>query len=282
MKFQLNNIFNKPKPVIGMLHLGYLFGQEKFPGTEAVVHQAIEDIKALESGGVDGILIENWKEESNSEFVTSETLSCMSTIVKKLKKVVKVPFGINVLNNDYKAAYSIAKLHGASFVQLDVFVDEVESSFSFNKNAIKSPFKIYPNPKHVFNYANDINASQIPLFVFIQPKHYTLLEKNKPITKSAVQAIDAGASALIITKETTIAPSIEKIQEVKNVSGSIPVGVGSGINSENIAEYLPHTDFVIVGSSLKYDGITDNPVDFNRVKKLMKIVSNFKFYHPVM
>jgi predicted TIM-barrel enzyme len=44
--------------------------------------------------------------------------------------------------------------------------------------------------------------------------------------------------------------------------------IGSGLTLENAAELLAECDGAIVGTALKVDGITRNPVDPARVKAL--------------
>jgi|SRR3972149_4832815 len=267
---KLEEIFKVEKPIIGMLHLDYLEG-EHFNGIGEVAEKAVKDIKSLQDGGIDGILIENWKEESIGEFVSSETAENFTQVVTKLAKNIKVPFGINVLNNDYKVAFSVAKLTGASFVELDVFVDKVKTDFKNNANAIKDPFIIDPKPNEIMAYAKSIGAEKIPLIVFVQPKHYIMLEKDKTIEESTRQAIDAGASAVLVTKATGFAPTIEIIKRVKKVAGNTPVGIGSGFSSDNAKEFLPIVDFAVVGTSIKINEKTDNPVDATKVENLMSI-----------
>ena len=269
----LNQIFKIKKPIIGMLHLDYLEG-ENYKGNEFIVQKAINDIDALQNGGIDGILIENWKEESVGEFVSPETAKNFTKICLKIAKHTKIPFGINVLNNDYKVAFSVAKMTGAAFVELDVFVDKVKSDFSSNQNAMQHPFIINPNPIDIWDYAKNIGAEDIPLFVFVQPKHYIMLEKDKTIEESTLQAIKAGASGVLVTKATGFAPTIDLVKRVKKVSGKTPVGIGSGFNSENAKNFLKVVDFAVVGTSIKVDQETDNPVDLQKVKVLMSLVKN--------
>ena len=264
--------FKTSKPIIGMLHIGNLLGTKGFKGVNRLVANAKKDIRALQAGGIDGILIENWKEDSIGEFVSTETAVSFSIIAQELVKHIKVPFGFNILNNDYKLALSLAALIKADFVQLDVFVDNVVSDFKYSEISSKNPFKIYPDPAKVKGYAKLVGIPNIPIFAFIQPKHYKLLEKNKPIEKSAKQAKKAGASALLVTKETGFAPTKELLKKAKEGAKSIPVGIGSGFSSKNAKEYLKVVDFAIVGTSIKKNGITDNPVDEGKVRELMSIV----------
>lgn len=269
---RLEELFKTKKPVVGMLHIDYLLGTEQYRGIDFLVEKAVKDIEALQDGGIDGILVENWKEDSTKEFVSPETAVSFSIVVYELSKYINVPFGINVLNNDYKIALSVAKLTGAAFVELDVFVDHVKSDFKYSPIASKNPFEIKLNPRDVTDYAKLIGATDIPLFVFIQPKHYIMLEEGKTIEESTTQAIDARASAILITKATGFAPTIELIQKAKSAAGNIPVGIGSGFSAENAKEYLEIADFAVVGTSLKINHETDNPVDVERVKELMKVV----------
>ena len=267
----ISKIFKVKKPIIGMLHLDYLEGKN-FKGLDIVLQKALADIRALEEGGIDGILIENWKEDSIGEFVSKETAKNFMNVCKKLSKYIYIPFGINVLNNDYKVAFSVAKEVKATFIELDVFVDEVESDFENNIEAIQNPFQIHPNPKDIIAYAKNIGADNIPLFVFVQPKHYKMLYKEKSIQTSVKEAIKNGATAVLVTKHTGFAPTIDLIKNAKSAAGDTPVGIGSGFSAENAKEFLEYVDFAVVGTSIKIDSITDNPVDISKVLKLMKVV----------
>jgi hypothetical protein len=48
--------------------------------------------------------------------------------------------------------------------------------------------------------------------------------------------------------------------------------MGSGTTTENIADFLQYADGAIVGSSLKVDGVAENAVDTERVKRYMEAV----------
>ncbi len=275
MSSSIQKIFKAKKPVIGMLHLDYLEGK-KFKGINYVVQKALKDIEGLEGGGIDGILIENWKEDFVGEFVSAETAKNFEEVVVRLAKKIKIPFGLNVLNNDYKVALSVAKLSGASFIELDVFVDHVRSDFKYSPIASKNPFEIKLNPKDVTDYAKLIGAANVPIFVFVQPKHYIMLDKEKTIGKSTRQAIEAGAYAILVTKETGTAPTLNLIERAKKEAGIYPVGIGSGFSAENAGEYLAVADFAVVGSSIKVGGDVDNPVDKNKVEELMDVVKKLR------
>ena len=58
--------------------------------------------------------------------------------------------------------------------------------------------------------------------------------------------------------------------EAKTTAKDVPVIANTGVRAANIKKTLEVADGVIVGSSLKIDGKTFNPVDENRVKELMQ------------
>lgn len=258
-----------------MVHLDFLDGP-KSKGLKFVVKGALRDIQALQTGGVDGLLIENWKEENRQEFVSNNTATNLTIVLKKLKNHIKIPFGINILSNDYKTSYLLAKSMQGSFIQLDAFVDRVKTDFSYDSNITSKEFVISPNPKKILGWASKNGASNIPLYAFVQPKHSILLEKGKTIEKSTKQAIEGGASAVIVTKATGTAPAISLFKIVKKTAKKTPVGIGSGLNYDNLSEFFPLMDFAIVGSYFKKGGITDNPVDPKRVKRFMNKVKELR------
>ena len=275
MPTALEKIFKVKKPIIAMLHLDYLEGNN-FKGVKFVIQKALTDIEALEDGGIDGLLIENWKEGSTGEFVSAETAKNFAEVCKELFKHIHVPFGINVLNNDYKVAFSVAKKVGASFVELDVFVDDVETDFENNLEVAKNPFQIHPDPRAITDYAKSIGVNDIPLFVFVQPKHYKMLDKEKSIQTSVKEAIKNGVSAVLVTKHTGFAPTVDLIKRAKSAAGDTPVGIGSGFSAENAKDFLEYVDFAVVGTSIKVNKETDNLVDIEKVKELMGVVRTLR------
>jgi predicted TIM-barrel enzyme len=124
----MQRLFQGRPPLIGMIHLGELPGQEGFTSQEALESRALEDLRALEGGGIDAVLVENWKDESPGPTVSAEAEAAIRAVTRSVTLAASVPVGLNVLPNDHRAALSIARACGAAFVQLDVFVDPVRSS----------------------------------------------------------------------------------------------------------------------------------------------------------
>jgi len=277
--FEPKEIFGVTKPVVAMLHLDPLPGQPNFVSHERVYQRALEDLIKLQTGGVNGILIENWKEDSLTAETSPMTAEGMLAIVKSLRTNIRVPFGINVLNNDYATAFRIASETDAQFVELDILVDLVRTNFEYSELGKNNPFEIMVDVYDVAFKRRQFSATEIPLLAFIQPKHYIMLESDKSIETSAIEAAAAGADGVLITKATGKAPDIEKIWQVKRaLNGIIPVGMGSGFSVDilNAAGFAKAADYFVVGSALKIDGDADNPVDLKRVTSLMDFMKAFQ------
>lgn len=265
----LNKIFNVSKPIIGMVHVGDLYSSK---GLDYVTERALGDAYNLHLGGygVDGLLVENWEEQSDNPFVTDATIDRMLQVTKAIRDEIKAPVGVNVLHNDYRAAFRIARELELPFIQLDVYVDKVRTEFEHTEGV---QFDVYVDVSDVNRHRQGTN---IALFVNIHPKHYTLLEKGKIIEESAKQAIDNNADGVVVTRLTGEAPDLELVRKVKDYTESyrqgFPVIVGSGMSKDNLQQLLRYSDGAIVGTTFKIDGVTDNPIDPRRVVQFMEAV----------
>ena len=108
-------LFGHEKPIIALLHLDPLPGDPGFCGNiESVVRLAAADLQALQDGGADGVLIANEFSLPYTDKTAPETVMAMAYIIGRLKKILKVPFGVNVVLNP-EATIRLAAATGASF-----------------------------------------------------------------------------------------------------------------------------------------------------------------------
>ena len=119
---QTPKLFTKTPLIIGALHFPPLLGQRGHPGLDACARLAINDIGALERGGVDAVIIENNYDLPHQIQVAPEAVSSMTYLGLLLRKETSLPMGVSVLWNDYRAAFAIAKIIGAEFIRVPVFV----------------------------------------------------------------------------------------------------------------------------------------------------------------
>lgn len=235
----LKKIFGVKKPIIGALHLLPMNGKAS-GDIKDILKFARLDLKALDTGGVDGIIIENNYDLPHKINVDTGTVALMTTVCKELRKSTKLPIGISVLWNDYRSALSIAKETGASFVRIPAFVDSVMTDFG-RADAVADD---------AIAFRKSISAGNVAIFADVQVKHAKMV-KDKPIEESANDAEKHGADAIIITgKWTGDAPDTERIRKARAAT-KLPILVGSGLDNGNAVELLSVADGAIVGTALK-------------------------------
>jgi uncharacterized protein len=198
-------------------------------------------LAAFESGGVDGIIIENNYDLPHKIKVDSGTIAAMIFLGNEIKNKTKLPIGVSVLWNDFCAAFFIAKIIGAKFIRVPVFIDKVKTNYGI----------INGNAKEVLFFRKEISAEAIALFTDIHVKHAKLMTK-KSIEESAIKALKNGSDALIVTGGWTgQAPELERLERVRKSVGNFPVLVGSGTNEKNIKYLLQYANGAIVSTSVK-------------------------------
>ena len=104
-----------------MVHLRALPGAPLFGGSlDEVIEAAMADANALAAGGCDGIVFENFGDRPFHKRVGPETVAAMTRVITEVRP--KLPFGVNVLRNDARAALAIAAATGAQFIRVNVHV----------------------------------------------------------------------------------------------------------------------------------------------------------------
>ncbi len=83
------------------------------------------------------------------------------------------------------------------------------------------------------------------------------------------------ADVLIVTGTATgKGTDLNQLRTVKAAVPQASVFAGSGVTIDNLSQILQYADGVIVGTSIKHDGVTTNEVDVDRVCALIKVRKN--------
>lgn len=270
-------ISKNKKFVIGALHFMPLKDYQGYTDYRTIQEKAKADLKAFENGGVDFVIIENNYNLPHRIKETKEVVEMMCQLAKSIANISNVPLGVSLLWNDFEGAFAIAKVSGARFVRVPVFVDSVKTDFG----------EIIAEPEKVLAAREKIKAEDILIFADIHVKHAEMLDRKKSIADSAKEAKDKGADAIIITgRWTGDAPILDDLKEARKAVGpDFPIIVGSGADKENVRHLLAIADGVIVSTALKEGGSECKEVernlkpysariDVNKVREFMNIVRN--------
>jgi membrane complex biogenesis BtpA family protein len=260
--------FGKKKIIIGMAHFPPLPGFPLYDdsrGTDYITRRIRDDVKNLQDGGVDYIMFCNENDRPYKLKADYTTVAVMGRTIGEISKEIKVPFGVDILW-DPIAAISVAKATKASFIREIVTGTYVSDMGLWNTNV-----------GELYRYRKLIDAGNIAIFFNISAEFAYNLDR-RPLEEIAGSVVFSSLADVILVSgpKTGTPPSVEVIERVKEKVKDVPVFVNTGLNMENARELLKVADGAIVGTSLKKNGVTWEPVGKERVKKLMKVVSGIK------
>ena len=249
------------RAVIGMVHLRALPGSPRWDGDMAgVVRAALADARALADGGADAIMVENHGDVPfTASRVDAASVAGMAVAVAEIRRAVPLPTGVNMLKNDVRSALAVAAATGARFVRVNVHV-----------GAVAADQGIIQSEAHDTLRYRRLLGVDVAILADVQAKHGLPLAPVA-IEQEARDCFARGlADALVVSGVATGEPT--PMSDLKRVRGAVPEApllVGSGASPETVAELLSVADAVIVGTSIKRDGRLSNPVDAERVRRLV-------------
>ncbi|WP_255150411.1 BtpA/SgcQ family protein [Halorarius halobius] len=249
--------------VAGMVHLPPLPGAPEYGGDRAAIRErARADARALEAGGADAVVVENFGDAPfYPESVPKHVVADMTALVGAVTDAVDVPVGVNVLRNDAEAALSVAAAAGAAFVRVNVHV-----------GARVTDQGIVEGRAHETLRLRERLDADVSILADVAVKHSAPLA-DRPVEDQARETLERGrADALVVsgpgTGEATDRSVLDRAAPVC-ATADAPLYVGSGVTADTVADYLAVADGVIVGTALKRGDDPANPVDEGRVRELV-------------
>jgi uncharacterized protein len=260
----LKQIFNTTQPMIGVVHLLPLPTSARWGGSlSAIVDRAEQEAVALVSGGVDGIVVENFFDAPFPKSrVDPAVVSAMTAIVTRLMELVSLPIGINVLRNDSLSAMAIASCTGASFIRVNVLSGVMATDQGLIEGCAHE----------LLRYRRELGAD-VKILADVLVKHAQPLSSSD-LTNAVHETIDRGlADAIILSGAVTGSPpSLEDLRLARAAAGNTPMFIGSGASLENINSLMQFADGAIVSSSLKRQGKIENSIDPIRVSQFVETI----------
>lgn len=257
----LEDLFGCPKPVIAMLHLLPLPGRPLYDskrGLAAIVEALRRDLDILQEGGVDGLLFCNEGDRPYALRIDQAQSAAMAAVIGELRPHIHLPYGVDLLW-DPLAALAVAQAVRASFVR-EVFTGVYDSDMGLWQ----------PDAAAALDYRRQIGAEQLRLFFNIEPEFARPLSA-RPIGALARSVVVSSLADVILISGAMAGAetNLDSIREAKAAVPSTPVLANTGVRIESVRATLAVADGVIVGTGLKHDGYTWNPVDPDRVRRFM-------------
>lgn len=260
----LREMFGVDKPVIAMAHIPALPGTPRYDPSRSIddmISAVAADVEQLWAAGVDAVMFCNEDDRPYQLKAGPEAVAMMTRVVTELRPKDR-PFGVDYLW-DPIAALSIAAATGAAFIR-EVVTGVYESDMGLWA----------PDAAALLRLRKQVNAENLRIFANITPEFASAIGTRSIGQRARSTKVSSVVDGLLISGLMAGSePDAEAIREAKDAVGAdFPVLLNTGAKQSNIAKYLQYADGVIVGSSLKVDGYTWNPVDPARAKAFMDTV----------
>jgi len=247
------------RAVFGMVHLRALPGAPLFGGSlDTVIAAAVADARALRGGGCDGIVFENFGDRPFRKHVDPETIAGMTRVIVEAGREISIPFGVNVLRNDARAALGVAAATGAAFIRINIHIGVMATDQGVIEGKAADTVRL----RAAF-------APGVLIFADHMVKHATPLAAVDESQMARDLRERGMADAVIVSGRETGAPSdVHRLAATRQAIDA-PILIGSGLTSENAGSYAD-ADGAIVGTSVKRDGNVEMPVDPARVERVVR------------
>jgi membrane complex biogenesis BtpA family protein len=262
----LDEFFGIAKPIIGMVHLWPLPGAPGYAGhsMNEILERARYDAEVLLEGGVDGLIVENMWDLPYyvGTDVQLEAVAAQAVAAHAVAEMANVPVGVNVIHNGWEAELGIAVAAGLDFIRVCILTGaRLWDTGDLNQGCAAD----------LLRRRKELGAEHLKLFADVDKKHsvpFPGLDLETHIEWTEFYRADA---LIVSGRMTGAAPPLDKVRRAREAA-TRPILMGSGTTAENIAGFLQYADGAIVGSSLKIDGVAENPVDLARVQRYMAAV----------
>jgi membrane complex biogenesis BtpA family protein len=229
---------------------------------DRVLQTAVDEATTLAGAGFPSLMVENFGDAPfRADTSDPETIAAMTLAVGAVLQETGLPVGVNVLRNDALSALAIAAVTGAGFIRVNVLTGVM-----------------YTDQGPIVGRADALArrrswlAPDVEVWADVMVKHAT-----PPPGLGIEQAVEdtvlrGGADAVIVSGSGTgVAPDTDQAARARAV---LPKGtrlvIGSGAGADNLGTLAQVADTVIVGSSLKVDGVATERLDQRRVAAFLE------------
>jgi membrane complex biogenesis BtpA family protein len=258
----LTPLFTNSKPVIGVIHIAALPGApaSALPVSE-IIAQAIREAAIYRDCGVDGVIIENMHDTPYLRgSVGPEIVAAMAVVGAAVKTESRLPTGVQILAGANIEAMAVAHAADLDFIRAE--------GFAFAHVADEGV--IQSSAAALLRYRKMIGADRVQVWADVKKKHSSHAITADVSLGATAEAVEfMRCDAVIVTGSVTgEAPKLADVEEAK-AHCRAPVLLGSGIDADNIADFYHAADGFIIGTYFKAGGHWADPVEAERVKRLM-------------
>lgn len=263
----LRDMFGVDKPIIALLHLNAFPGDPLFKRGDSMkktVEDARRDLRALQDGGVDGVLFSNEFSLPYQQKIDYIGPAAMARVIGELMDEIRVPFGIDC-EADPLAAIDLAAAVDADFIR-GLFT----GVYAGDDGIVNS------DPATVLRRKKALGLDDLRMLYFLnnESDRYMVDRDLPAIAESTV--FDCHPDGFLIMGEYAGQDADSSLITQVRTCVDVPVLCGTGCNAQNIKSKLDISDGATVGTAFKVDGKFENHVDYERVRAFMEQVFEYR------
>ena len=256
------------KTVIAMVHVPALPGSPDYDragGMSRIMDAVIADLEALQSGGVDAVMFGNEFDRPYVLKATPENLAALAVVIGQVKSMLSVPFGVNYLW-DPVATVALAAATEARFAR-EIYTGAYASDMGL----------WVPDCAGAARLRSNLGRPDLQLLFNINAEFATSLD-TRPLAVRAKRAVFSSKADVICVSGSMTGEGVNQteLRQVREVIPETPLLANTGVTIDTAAELFAVTDGCVIGSHLKREGDTWNPVDPERVRRFMDKVATLR------
>jgi membrane complex biogenesis BtpA family protein len=214
----------------------------------------------LQAADVDAVMFGNENDRPYELEVDTASTAAMAFVIGQLRGEIEKPFGVNVLW-DPMASVALAAATGASFLR-EILTGTYASDMG--------PWT--PNAGKAMRYRERLRRPDVAMLANISAEFAYSLDRRELPDRARSAVFSSIPDAVLVSGTITgEAAAISDLEAVKAALPTTPVLANTGVRHATVADVLKIADGCIVGSSLKVDGDTWNPVDPERAAEFMRL-----------
>ncbi len=254
-------LFGDRKPLIAMVHVPPLPGTPLYDasaGVQGLIDAVKRDLEFLLEADFDGYMFCHEGDRPYELHAGPESAAVMTRVVTECAPPDR-PFGVDFLW-DAKCALAVAVATGADFMR-EVLTGAWESDMGLWQG----------EAAHVLRERRRLDADPLTIMMNITPEFASPIGIRDPAQAARSAVVSSLADVILVSGPMAGAePDRRTLDEVREaVPAGVPVLLNTGAKADTIAEFLTVADGCVVGSDLKVDGYTWNPVDPERAKRFV-------------
>lgn len=262
MKTLVQTEYGRDHLLIGCVHTLASPGTplyDRTGGMRKIVRQAQEEAKILEDAGFHALLYTNESDMPYESTMPIEVVAAMTEVIAECQARTSLPHGVNMLI-DPPASIAVAHATGGRFVR------------AFLTGLLAGDIGMMtPDGARALRLRANLGADDIRIICNVTPGFSINLD-TRPVEQLASGAVFIGLADVVCVGGPAAGKEADfsVIERVARHVSDTPVAVGTGVAEENIARLAEVADIFIIGTSIKKDRQTLNPVEAKRAQALVR------------